>query len=139
MPARARVVSCQLLLTVGSVSLLDDWVCSCLDGRSAGSHASGVFDYRAPEATIVLIEHHGLAWRDRPLGLIEDDANLIVVYLHQAGLIGLAIAHLGATAEFALYRLAIYPVRLGGDQRIAEQQRVVTALYRDQHIALQVL
>src|SRR3569832_2090584 len=97
-------------------------------------------DDAAAEASLAVIQHHGLSRRDRALGLSEHDRVIaVVVQAHRAGLVGLAVTGLGKTGERQGRGLSGDPVEVTRRQAAAEEKRVVVSLHDDQGIAREVL
>src|SRR3569832_1443379 len=74
-------------------------------------------DDAAAEASLAVIQHHGLSRRDRALGLYEHDRVIaVVVQAHRAGLVGLAVTGLGMTGERQGWGLSGDPVDVTRDR-----------------------
>src|SRR3569832_2823015 len=94
----------------------------------------------AAEASLAVIQHHGLSRRDRAWGLCEHDrVSAVVVQAHRAGLVGLAVTGLGMTGERQGRGLSGNPVEVTRRHAAAVESRVVVSLLDDQGIARVVL
>src|SRR5262245_1191371 len=104
------------------------------------SSLRGPVDDTAAQAEVTVIKDHVLTGRDRALRLVESDVNATIAqHLDAAGLIGLAVAHLGGAIEALCRRLARNPRQLRAPGLAPLHGWMIMALHDNEHIASEVL
>ena len=97
------------------------------------------FDDASAEAYVTVIEYHRLSRCYGTLRLGEFHAVTVTAGAKRAGLIGLAIARLGAAAQRQGWRFTGHPMQIAGDQPAAVEAGMIMALGHYQDVARQVL